>query len=343
MPSSSCANCHKSKKFDYEESSTFINNEEVIELQYGKGGAIGEICQDEAFLNGEKVGIQEFVLVRGDVDMDGMMADGIMGMAFEELSDLRTTVVRNMAKSGTIESASFSVYIGDNDYGRKKEKFPSNVIFGGHNLEKYSSDKSFTYINLIKTGYWSISLEKIKVDNSRITTKSQIAILDTGTSLLIGPSSEVDEIFDRIKENVKCKFDNLLICTCKDVNQLPVIEFVLDGHSFYLNPEEYTLKDGNQCLVLISTAPFKFWILGDVFLRSYYTLYDMDNEKVGIARSGTASDIKKNSTLFKYTMIILLILIVLGLVGFFIRYYYIKRRSPEQPREINIPLNNFRN
>lgn len=300
------------------------------------------MCKDKAYLAGENIGMQEFILIYGDLDMEGMKADGIMGMAFKELSEGSKPVVQTMADSGVIESASFSVYIGDNDYDRKNEKITSNVIFGGHDIEKYSLDSSFKYIDLIKTGYWSVPLDQIIVENSKIAKKTSIAILDTGTSLLVGPSSDVSEIFAKIKKNSNCKFEGFLICTCKSLSELPVIEFVLDGHSYDINPEEYAIKEGDSCIVLISGSQFGLWILGDVFLRSYYTYYDMDNKRVGIARSTSASKPRSNSNGFRTFMIVVLVGLVLSVIAFFVRYYYIKRRRTViQASEINIPLSTF--
>ena len=324
------------------QSSTFESYDTALELEYGKGGAIGVMSKDKAYLAGEEIGMQEFILISRDLDMDGMKADGIMGMAFEELSEGSKPVVKTMADSGAIESASFAVYIGDNDYDRKSEKIASNVIFGGHDLGKYSLDSSFRYIKLVKTGYWSVPLDQIKVGNSKIAKKTSIAILDTGTSLLVGPMSDVSEIFEKIKKSAKCKFDGLLICTCESISELPVVEFVLDGHSYDINPEEYVIKEGNQCVVLISGAQFGLWILGDVFLRSYYTYYDMDNERVGIARSASASKSRSNTNGFRTFMMILLVGLVLGVVVFVARYFYIKRRrTVRQANEISIPLSTF--
>jgi hypothetical protein len=311
-------------------------------LRYGKGSASGNIAKDVVTISGHKVKGQEFVLVYEDEDMQGTRADGILGMAFPKLSDGYDPLVYNMVKAGLIEKPVFSIFIGDNDYSRKSEKMKSNVIFGGHDIEKYAKDKKFEYFDLVDTGYWSLSLSRVKVDGKSIKLKSEIAILDTGTSLIHGPSQDVDQIFKIIKNNVKdCKKESILVCQCSDVAEFPVIEFFFNGKGFFVNPDEYVLKDGKNCMVLISSERFNFWILGDVFLRSYYTIYHMDEGKIGIARSTTSSSSKDNAKVFRNVMIVLLVALFVGFFAWLGRRYYLKRRQVQNQEGIFIPLSNM--
>lgn len=113
------------------------------------------------------------------------------------------------------------------------------------------------------------------------------AVLDTGSSLVMGPRPIVDKILAAVgaKEN----------CTAQNRTTFPTISMTLQegNQSLSLSPEDYmdtvALADGVYCwphfLSTPATAKGAVMILGMPFLRAYYTTFDAAGKRVGFAKA----------------------------------------------------------
>jgi hypothetical protein len=77
----------------------------------------------------------------------------------------------------------------------------SSIMLGGHDIQRYTDKDDFIYLRVPdQKGYWSLPLTAIKVEGTFISQTSPRAVLDSGSSVFLGPRSEVDEIWSLIAE-----------------------------------------------------------------------------------------------------------------------------------------------
>ncbi|MBW3974035.1 pepsin-like aspartyl protease, partial [Neisseria meningitidis] len=147
---------------------------------------------------------------------------------------------------------------------------------------------TLNYVKLSKAAYWQFEMDKLDVNGTNICSSSQ-AIADTGTSMIVGPSADIDKIHEAI--GAYSMDSSVAAVDCDSLDSLPDIVITLGGKEYTLKPENYILEMTvlweTACIsgfisMDLSSAGIE-WILGDVFLRNYATVFDVANEKVGFA------------------------------------------------------------
>ncbi|CAK7301266.1 NAPSA [Vulpes lagopus] len=150
---------------------------------------------------------------------------------------------------------------------------------------------------LLDKPVFSFYLNSVKVGTGLILcAQGCAAILDTGTSLITGPTEEIQALNAAIGG-----FSLLLgeyLIQCSEIPTLPPISFLLGGVWFNLTAQDYVIQiarggvrlclSGFQALdIPPPTGPL--WILGDVFLGAHVAVFDRGNltggARVGLARA----------------------------------------------------------
>merc|ERR1712039_469526 len=113
------------------------------------------------------------------------------------------------------------------------------------------------------------------------------AIIDSGTSLIAGPTDEVDAIMTQIGAQSQ---QGSYVIDCSALDSFS-ITFTLGGKDFSLSKDEVVLqKQRGLCLLGFQGSDVgadPLWILGDVFMRKYYVKFDWCGASVGIATSAS--------------------------------------------------------
>jgi len=85
---------------------------------------------------------------------------------------------------------------------------------------------------------------------------------------------------------------------CSGIDKLPTMSFSIGGKDFDLEPEFYVIqvpdpKSGKTVCQLglqSMNAGLPLWMLGDTFLRKYYTVWDAEQKRVGFALAKAPSN-----------------------------------------------------
>jgi len=288
LPKDSCAEpgCMPHTKYSPHDSQTSkkVNNENGeagSSITFGTGEIEGDFYNDKVCV-GESICVDAGFIAathESEEPFKDIPFDGIMGMGFEDLSmGDGFNIVGDLQAKGALPGGQFSFYLTDDG--------DSELTFGGYKQENLASD--VVWSKVVRESWWQVAMDDITFDNKPQNLCGgeggcQVAV-DTGTSMLAGPTDLVNKLTDM----VDVKED------CSNFDALPKLGFQLGNKVLNLRPDDYIDRDGSSScslsLMALDVPPPKgpVFIFGDPFLRRFVTVFDRAQSRVGFAVSKQA-------------------------------------------------------
>jgi len=262
-----------------------------VNIKYGTGRMRGRRATDHVKVAGVKVDEQDFLL---STEEDGLVFrngrfDGVMGLGRQDLAGILsrgdegrgTPFYINAVNSNSLAEPKFSIYVSKH-MGR-----PGAVVLGGVNPRLYSGP--IMYHEGHSTAYWMLSMGSMKVGDRTIDTQGARGIVDSGTSLLVGPPEIISEILPYVQAEDDCS--NLHELKTLEINMQTAPDENGNTHdvTYKLTPEDYVMNRMGRCKTGIAVMKIQLKmnhpivILGDTFLRKYYSVFDHSKNQVGFA------------------------------------------------------------
>jgi hypothetical protein len=282
-----------SKNNNYVVHSTYFRDEIFIRFGTGDINTImttDSVClggiESQSTLDANKTCVKKLLILEAIREspspFNTVQFDGIIGLSFSHLSlEKESNFIDQLLAENKIRSKLFSFYFNNNDENK------SQIHIGGIKKSKFKGD--IYYADVISKDYWEIKIDSISYGNQKIETcKDKIctAIIDTGTSMLAGPTYFMQQL----------EKSSYIRPDCSNFNLLENLRIEINGLFFNLDPEFYTYKykltpsdEDYECfnaymnINALSDARKTTILLGIPFLKKYYTIFDRDNMKVGFA------------------------------------------------------------
>lgn len=272
-----------------------------VVIQYGTGSIVGQRAVANVQVGNVEVAQQDFLMStqeNGPVFAQGQF-DGVFGMG-------RKALARLLVKRGDVDSRADPFYISAIKQGKlhkpefsfyvsNTENEPGAMVLGGVNPNLMLG--SVAWHTGCSDSFWMMEIESLTAGSVTVDTSdaagggfsSLRGIADTGTSLLVMPEQFIGDLLPSL--NVE---DD-----CSNIDEL--VDFTIamrakDGtlQQYLLTPDDYVIARGGYCKTGIAIMDIALpghhptAILGDVFLRSYYSVYNHERNEVGFARANHA-------------------------------------------------------
>lgn len=272
--------CEVHNTFGPADSSTYKPTGGEFLLKYGSGNATGTYANDSVSLAGFTL---EMTLGIANVTSDDFLSfpiDGILGLA-QGPSQQYPTFVETLVASKTFTSNLFAVILnrasdGNGDYGE--------ISFGTTDPSKYTGSFSYTPISPDAQGGWAIPMDSVGFGGKNAGISGKLAYIDTGTSFIFAPQDEVAQFHQTVPGAQSTDGENWSV-PCSTTTPLT---FTFSGVGWNVASQDWVGPMANGVCtsnVYGSEVVPGQWLLGDTFLKSVYTVFDIDENRIGKSRS----------------------------------------------------------
>ncbi|KAG3026376.1 hypothetical protein PC121_g7505 [Phytophthora cactorum] len=295
VPGNKCEACAGQDRFNHSQSSTFHESttHPAFAVQYGSGKVSGHFGQDVVHVAQFQVQDTTVGIVRTEEEsMARMKADGLLGLAFDGLSTFSHPPLffALLEQYPELDSV-FAFYLSPDPNTNGSE-----LHLGGYDEDFMGSlQASWQMTDVLpqfgQWTFWRIHLHSVNVGKHRnACADGCVAFVDSGTSLIGIPGTLYLNFLYEVatfaqNQGCYCGFVQYgfqcFLCAPED---FPPLRIGVGGNHYYvLEGSDYTLCVGLTCIVLVQPSGQEMWVLGDVFMKKFYSLYDVKKKQMGFA------------------------------------------------------------
>ena len=214
--------------------------------------------------------------------MDGILGLG-RGSASASTSSDTPQIMDVLTTSSLISSKIYALHLPRSSSGT----LDGELNLGSLNTDRFSGQINYTPCVASTTGFWEIPLSAAAVDGATISLASPsttTAIIDTGTSFILVPPADALALHQKIKDYSQNGETFFVPC-----DTTAVLQFSFNKQMYNISTADWVGDkvdtDKNVCrsnFIGRQTFGKTQWLVGDVFLKNVYTVFDFEKSRVGL-------------------------------------------------------------
>ncbi|PWN20932.1 acid protease [Microstroma glucosiphilum] len=273
-------------QYSAKKSSTSKNTGNKFSVYYADGTGETGYVYNETVTVGKSVAKKQAVGIPTWSSFDSS-EPGLVGMAFESISQMkRRPLVQNLFAQGAIPKAMFGVALS-------RDSGEAEMQLGGYHRAMIASGSSLKWNSVDNSGgFWVLDDVDVKMSRTlsgKTSTGSvtgRSAIMDTGTTLIYGPTADVKALYEGANVTTVTHGSSVYGYYSKTPN----VTFSVGGVDYAIKDAAVsytTASNGFKYGSIIGTDDLGLadgqWLIGDPWFSSVYSVFDITNTQMGLA------------------------------------------------------------
>lgn len=256
-------------------STTYTAPNKDFSIAYGTGSVSGMLAKDSISIGSVKVDLNFGLANVTSSDFTRFAFDGILGLSMASGSS--DNYIESLKSDKVLTSNVFGVDIFRASDGPNT----GELTMGGTNSKKYTGDITYTAVNSAAHGDWAIPLDDVAYNGSKAGVTDRLAYIDTGTTYAFAPKDDVAALHKLIPG--ASSTDDVTYTAPCDSDQPIVVSFSGVDHEISVKDWLSSPSSSGSCTSNIfgQEVIAGAWLLGDVFLKNVYAVFDADESQIG--------------------------------------------------------------
>jgi cathepsin D len=279
--------CSAHDTFGSQDSSTLHVTTTTWGISYGTGAVEGVTVTDTVAFANYTVEMGFGSATNTSNDFNNYPMDGILGLGRPASNQIgMPTVMQVLDDKNLLQANILGIHLQRNSDGAKD----GQITFGGIDHSKFQGSLSYTATVSADSSLWEIPVDGVAVSGANCKFTGRSAIIDTGTSYVLMPLADAKILHAQIPGSTNTGGSPNFMIPCSTTK---TIQFTFSGVIYSVQPDDYLGKadsTGKMCASnIIGQQAYSAnqWILGDVFLKNVYTVFDFDKDRIGFGVKST--------------------------------------------------------
>ncbi|KZM20691.1 aspartic-type endopeptidase [Ascochyta rabiei] len=282
--------------FGHGDSSSLQTQDTPFSVTYGTGSVSGTLATDTLHIGVSLSPSVTFGLATNvSSEFKAYPMDGILGIG-------RGANVKGAVDAPQIMDAlKTENLIGSKLYGihlsRSSDGLNDGELdLGDVNKARFSGDLNWLDCEPNDTGFWEVAISDASVNGKTLGLQGKKGIMDTGTSYILMPPADALAIHSQIPNFAQSGETFSVPCDTKTP-----LQFIFGKTGYNISTTDWLggKLDSGLCrsnMVGRQTFNESQWLIGDVFLKNVYSVFDFDGNRVGLGTPGTGDDQQSSSS-----------------------------------------------